>query len=211
MTTGRGIALAFLFLVASADEAAAHSPIPGMQGFYLGMLHPLSTPPQLLSLLAAGLLLGLRWPGPFRYCWPAFAVSCLAGIALGQWGWLRGLEDTALLAGGIAAAILAALLTPKLTAPCVAISAWTGLFLGVASIPDEGPAWPVIVTLAGSFVGANLALVYLAFAVGSLRARFTAQWVGIGLRIAAAWIAAVAALMLALLLVDPTSGGGTGM
>jgi hypothetical protein len=43
----------------SPDIAFAHGrPVPGLEGVYLGMAHPLSTPPQLLALLALGLLLG---------------------------------------------------------------------------------------------------------------------------------------------------------
>lgn len=204
------ILLALLALVCLPDNAAAHSPLPGVAGFYLGMIHPLSTPPQLLSLLAAGMLLGLRWPKRFALFWSAFGGFALVGIGLGQWGLLRGMEDAALLAGGTVAALLAALSTATLTVPSLALCAWIGLFLGLASTPDEGPAWPAIVTLAGSFAGANLALLYLAFAVGSLRERFTATWVVIGLRIAAAWLTAIATLMFALSQVNPAGTGANG-
>jgi hydrogenase/urease accessory protein HupE len=192
------------------DNAAAHSPIPGIKGFYLGMVHPLSTPPQLLSLLAAGILLGLRWPSRFALFWLTFGGFALIGLGLGQWGILGGMEDAALLAGSTVASLIAALFTASLSVPCIVLCAWIGLFLGVASAPDEGPAWPSIVTLAGSFTGANLALLHLVFAVGWLRERFAAKWVHIGLRIAAAWLTAIACLMLALLLVTPGGMGTNG-
>jgi hydrogenase/urease accessory protein HupE len=41
--------------------AYAHSPIPGIEGFYVGLLHPFSTPSQALLMLGLGLLIsGLR-------------------------------------------------------------------------------------------------------------------------------------------------------
>jgi hypothetical protein len=55
-----------------------------------------------------------------------------------------------------------------------------------------------IVTMAGAITGASLGLAYGVGLLVVLREKMRAPWVAIGLRVLAAWIAAVAALMLAL-------------
>lgn len=80
----------------------------------------------------------------------------------------------------------------------VGLASAGGLFIGLVSTPDPGPRAATLITVAGSFVSANLTLFHVSGAVGLLRERFTQHWVAVGLRVAAAWIAAVAVLMGAL-------------
>ena len=188
-----GLAAAFL-----PQLALAHSPFPGAEGFYLGILHPLSTPGQLLALLAIGVMLGWRWRDAFARSWAGFAVAALVGIALGQLEIRPDGEEVYLLLVAVIAATLSALHPKGHGLAHVTLASAGGLLIGLLSTPDPGPRAATIITLAGSFVGANLTLFYVSGAIGLLHERFTQHWVEVGLRVAAAWIAAVAVLMGAL-------------
>ena len=199
MTLPKRLALAAFALCSSLllpRDTLAHSPIPGIEGFYIGILHPLSTPSQLLALLAMGVMLGLRWPKWFPVSWVTFAAAMLLGIGLGQFGLMPGGEEPMLLLVAILAAMLSALYPTGFLTTFVILLGVCGMLIGVLSIPDKGSVRATIITLLGSFVGANLALIYVAGGVGWLRERFAQQWLRIGLRIIAAWMAAIGILML---------------
>ncbi len=196
---GLGLAAALL-----PQAAHAHSPFPGAEGFYLGILHPLSTPGQLLALLAIGVMLGWRWRDAFARSWAGFAIAALVGIVLGQLEIRLDGEEVYLLLVAVIAATLSALYPKGHVLAHVILASAGGLLIGLLSTPDPGPRAATIITIAGSFVGANLTLFYVSGAVGWVRERFTQHWVEVGLRVAAAWIAAVALLMGALAF----AGGG---
>lgn len=181
-----------------AGAAHAHSPIPGIEGFYTGLLHPATSPNQLLILAALGLLLGQargRWTGS---AWGGFACAMLAGIAAGQLGASTGRVELALVVLGAAAATLAALLPGRMGGAVLVLSVCGGFALGLASTPDSGPFRATAITFAGSFAGANLGLLYVAGTIGWVRDRAKARWTQVGLRVIASWIAAIAILMAAL-------------
>ena len=177
--------------------AAAHGPIDGIEGFYVGFLHPVSTPPQLLALLALGLLLVHGWPDRAGRWLGAFVGALAVGMAAGQAGLDPAPLPPVLLAVAVAVAALAALAPAAPGWTRLVAAAATGLLVGVVSTPDPGPMRATLITLAGSFVGANLATVYATGAAGWLRERFPRPWVHIGQRVLSAWVAAIAALMLA--------------
>lgn len=187
--------LACLPLACLPMPAQAHSPLPGVEGFYTGLLHPFSTPAQLLSILSLGLMVA-RYSGQhYRWLGGAFLLTTLGGLTFDG-----GAPDAALLATAIAAAGMAALLPGQLLPLAVAIAALGGVLTGMASVPEPGPARDRIITMSGSFVGANLGLLYCMGLLTALTERYRAAWIAIGLRIAAAWTVAVSMLMLALLL-----------
>lgn len=196
----RWVPLAAVLLVAFPGPALAHSPMPGIEGFYLGLRHPLSTPDQALALIACGLLLGSF---ALRRMTPGFvglAGGLLAGFVLGQGGgdpapWLYGL------AAG--AAVWAALLPGRGRVAACALAVLAGALLGWASVPEDGPVRDRVITMLGSFLSVSLLTLYLAGSVDMLRERFDAPWLGIALRVVAASVAAVAILMLALVLAGP--------
>ncbi len=177
--------------------AAAHSPIEGIEGFYVGFLHPVSTPSQLLALLALGLLLVHGWPDRAGRWLGAFVGALAVGMAAGQAGLDPAPLPPVLLGVAVAVAALAALAPAAPGWTRLVAAAATGLLVGVVSTPDPGPMRATLITLAGSFVGANLATVYATGAAGWLRERFPRPWVHIGQRVLSAWVAAIAALMLA--------------
>ncbi len=143
-----------------SHDALAHSPFPGIKGFYTGLLHPISTPEQVLALLALGMMLGLRWPGWFKVPFFAFASSTLLGIFLGQLGIAQGIGESVLLLVAVVAATLSALYPPGLFALFVILPSIAGALIGFLSTPDPGSLTATTVSLFGSFVGANLVTVH---------------------------------------------------
>lgn len=105
------------------------------------------------------------------------------------------LEGTGLLLIATIAGTLAAVAPSSLSCIYGLLAAGGGLLLGVAIIPDTGPLRADIITTFGSYIGANLAFLYVAGGSGWLMQRFTQQWAHIGVRIVMAWIAAIACLM----------------
>ncbi|MEE4120294.1 MAG: hypothetical protein V2I65_14915 [Paracoccaceae bacterium] len=191
---------AALALCAGASPAAAHSPLPGIEGFYAGLLHPLSTPDQALALLATGLLLGGFAMQRLAVAFGAAAIGLATGLALGTptgdpAPWLFGLAALA--------AALAALVPGRALPLAALLSLGAGVLLGWASLPDAGPPRDRAFTMAGSVTGAALGLLYLAGGLDLLRDRLRAPWLAVALRVLAAWIAAIALLMLALRLAAP--------
>lgn len=195
------MALAPALLPASA---AAHSPLPGIEGFYSGLVHPLTSPAQVLVLLALGLLFAQRWPGPFPLAWVVFGGGCLCGVALGQAGVPTGPAEPIALALALATGTLAALWPSGPVAPPILAAGVAGLLIGLVSTPDPGSLRSTLITLTGSLVGAVLALLYAAGGLGWLHEKMGTSWAQVGFRIAAAWTATIAALLLALSLTRPS-------
>lgn len=72
-----------------------------------------------------------------------------------------------------------------------------GVLVGIASTPDPGPLRATLITLTGSFVGANLLVLYVSVGVDWVSRTYSQQWVQIGIRVVAAWIGAISVLMTA--------------
>lgn len=128
------------------------------------------------------------------------ATGCLhlVRIAFGQLAIRPESEEVYLLLVAVIAATLAALYPKGQVVAHVILASSVGLLIGLLSTPDPGPRATTNITLAGSFVGANLTLFCVGGSIGLLHNCCTQHWVEVGLRIAAAWIAAVAVLMGAL-------------
>lgn len=180
--------------------AHGHSPMPGFEGFYVGLLHPLAVPGQWLALMAAGLLLGRSGPAPARLALAAFLAALVLGAVLG-----------AVLSGSPAAEpqvtwapLLVTLpLALLLLVPCgrrvtALAGASAGGVVGLGLMPDPGPFSAVAITAAGSLVGAHFLLLCAFAAADVLRERAPPAWARNALSVAAAWLFALAALLLAL-------------
>ncbi|SNS75874.1 HupE/UreJ family protein [Tropicimonas sediminicola] len=192
--------LAWLPFLLGAGPAFAHSPVPGLEGFYIGMLHPFSTPAQALLMVGMGLLASGYASERERYHFAAFPVATILGLILGS---SSADLDPAMFATAFAVCALAALAPGRVHLLAVALVALGGFLIGAASIPDAGPLRDRLFTMSGSLVGANLGLLYLFGIILVLKQRFTWDWVGIALRVAAAWVGAISLLMLALGLAGP--------
>ena len=192
-------ALALLCILA-ARPAAAHSPVPGIEGFFAGLSHPFTTPDQVLALMAAGLFLGGFALSRLTMAFIALGTGLLAGLVMGDMlggaaPWLFGL-----------AAITAttAALAPGRSRPvAILASGAAGFLLGWASVPDPGRFEDQLVTMAGSFVSAFMMPLYIAGALDLLRERVDRTFVRTAIRVAAAWVATIAILMLALSVAQP--------
>lgn len=187
--------LAGLLVLVGAGPVYAHSPVPGIEGFYLGLLHPFSTPAQAVLMIGLGLLAGAFDVGKVRWVLAAFLIASVTGLIVGL-----GAEmlDASMFAAAFLACALVALLPGKMVPVAVAITGFGGFLIGAASIPDDGPVRDRLLTMSGSMVGANIGILYLYGIVHEMRARFTWAWVAIAFRVAAAWVGAIALVMLAL-------------
>lgn len=189
-------ACALLGCVVLPGIAAAHSPVSGIQGFYTGILHPFSTPPQALLMLGLGLMGGIFAVPLVRVLVAVFGGGVLVGIALGWAGWTE--IDPATFGVAVAACALAALNSRRTFPLAVAVMVVGGACMGMQSVPDPGPLRDRIITLMGAVVGAGLGIVYILALLNVTRERFDHPAVGIGLRVLAAWAGAIALVMLAL-------------
>lgn len=198
-----GIGVAALLLL--SGPAYAHSPIPGIAGFYQGLLHPFSTPPQALLLIGLGLLAGgfekdrARWM-LLAFC-AAMAVAMISGYG--------GVSDTFLYVVAILASTLAALSHKSLYLLAIISLFLGGSLIGCVSIPDGGLMRDRLIVMTGSFAGANLALLYVTGLVYIINDRVSLTWTPIGFRVAAAWIAALSGIMLAIQFAPAPTGTGT--
>ncbi len=188
---------AILACLLAATPAAAHSPLPGISGFYSGLVHPLTTPDQVVALLAMGLLLGTHGLSRLVPAAWLLGIGLVLGLALTRPGTDPG---PALYGLAILAACLAALAPGRALPVALALAALAGLLLGAAAVPDGGPQRDRMITMAGSFVGVGMLSLYLAGIVDLLRRRVEPSLLAVPLRVAAAWIAAIATIMLALVL-----------
>lgn len=191
----RGLA-ALLFVL--PQTAGAHSALPGIEGFYLGLTHGIATPATLLATLATAVMAAQDWPRRFRLGWPLFAVC----LALGLAGALVLDAELPLDAGLLGAAVLggcfAALAAGRFTLAALPLLALSGLVLGAAGAPDDGARQDVAITMAGAFLGPNLALLLVGGALDLLREHLPGPAPDIALRVAASWLAAIALMLLAL-------------
>ena len=165
--------------------ARAHDALDGAGSFVNGILHPVVEPAHLLALLALGLWIGRQDPGALRRSVVAFAVALIAGLLAGPLGVLPPAVPLAL------AMILG----------CLAASAWMGPPRVVAMV---ALATAALIGFDSAAVDWVLALAIWAGAllivlnVVNLTMRIEATWFHIAVRIAGAWIAAIAVLLLAL-------------
>jgi len=183
-------------LITSTTPALAHSPIMGIGGVFGGAIHALLIPEHGLSVLALGLVLGRQQQAARRAGLLIFAACLICGLvgaALTSEEMLAA--DILLVATGILGLFVAALwMPPSLALPLAAVA---GITLGLDSKPDGVAAAEAIRMLAGSGLGAALALVIAA--EGSVYLRGNAPL--IAARVAGSWIAAIGIMVLSLRIV----------
>ena len=181
----------------AATPADAHSALPGIEGFYAGLLHPVLVPAHLMLLLALGLWLGARHR---RAGVPVWALAAMLAFGLGLSG--AGLSSSLTSVGVLAAAtvvggaVALAVAPPGLvTTTLAAISGFlVGIDTDVGAASPSGWAGLAPAALGGAFIGAMLiALNAMALASVADRPPFT-----IAVRVAGSWIAAAAVMVLAL-------------
>lgn len=189
-------------LACTAAPAMAHAPIEGIGAFYNGMLHPVFVPAHLLLLLGLGLLLGQHAPSLSRHGWIAFVAAFWAGLAAGHAIGVA-VPQAALLVLALIAGLMVALAKPFGAIPMAVLAGTAGLGIGFDS-PAEGTAggeaW---LTLCGTAIGGVLVVSY----AGGVVAALGRSWQRVGVRVAGSWMAASAAIVLALLVTGPARTG----
>lgn len=174
-----------LTLIASTSLAHAHETIGGAGPFVNGLLHPAIAPAHLLSLLALGLWISRQDRDALRRSILAFATALVAGLLAGSLGTLPAIVPLAV------ALILGCLVAGGWQWPATAaamVSVATAVTIGFDSGNDD---W---IAGLGIWVGAMLIVLNIV----NLAMRFEAAWLRIAIRIAGAWIAAIALMLLAL-------------
>lgn len=187
-------------LVTLPSAVVAHTPLPGLEGVYVGLMHPLSTPDQALVLVATALLLGTFALPSLPLAFGTLILGLVGGLLMGPQGTVN---SQWLFAWASFAAAWAALFPGRGLVALGGLTAVSGFGLGWASVPDAGPSLDRIVTMTGSFLGAALAIFYLSGAVEFFLERVQAPWLKLGLRVVAAWVSAVAIMMFAFETVRP--------
>jgi hypothetical protein len=173
----------------------AHSPMPGIEGFYIGLVHPATVPAQLLAGIAIGLLLGLAGAAVARPAWGAFAAALAVTLGLSLAGYAAPDPTWLPLPAALAAALACLFTVSRWLA--VLLSGASGALIGLGSLPDPGPAGAVAVTIVGTFIGANVLVILLFGGVDLARERLSERWLMLGGRVLAAWLGAIVVLLLA--------------
>lgn len=182
-------------LILLAGPVAAHSTLPGFGGFYSGAFHLVATLPNLLLLLAFGLLAGRLTQ--ILLGWTVLAL--LAGLSVGllTQPFSSELAEQVILSLTVAGGLLLALnfgLPPVLA---VVFGLGSGLLIGadadvIVSAIEVPGTWTFV--FAGTLTGA---LILFLNAVAAARFLAGKGW-SIVWRVAGSWIATVAALAVAL-------------
>ena len=167
--SGQQLIVFFCVYQLCASPANAHAPVPGIEGFYIGLIDPLFAAPQLLLLTTLGFLIAGFENREVIGLLPAYLLATLVGIVFGAGVSQAGgaLLGAAIVCGAAAAAAPGRFLFLAIVAAIAA-----GFLIGAVSIPGPGPVRDRIITVSGSFVGANLGLLYIVGAVLFIKDRF---------------------------------------
>ena len=174
-----------------------------MEGFYQGLAYPFVTPAQMLLLLALGLLAGGFETERIRWFLAVFLIAMLGGI------FAMTVSDAvvvALLGLAVGASALAALAPGRFHPVVLAVMAAGGFLIG-AMARDPGPWLEQVAVILGTFLGANFGLLLFAVGPDLVKEQAPWSWVPIAFRVAAAWVAAIALLLLALKFAPPPAAG----
>lgn len=190
----RGAWWAVGLMLAWPAAAHAHGAISGLEGFTGGLLHPVTSVPHVLILLALGLLAAQRTPTDYQQPLLAFFPALVAGLLFTLTGKITNVSPSLLHALALVAAALVA------WEKAVPLSVLRGLFLagglliGLDSAVEEGTTAVVLKAL----LGTALMAAFVAFDVIYYGAQArTRPWLRVGVRVLGSWIVAVAVLMLA--------------
>lgn len=182
--------------------ALAHAPSPGMEGFWRGTLHALTDPVQMQALLAIGLWVGLQSLSVMRVALTTFLGAAIIGVGLGlatQWPQthLGILESTALGMAALTAALVA-LGRPPFPFLLYGLAAGAAFLTAILNTPEPGATGAIAMTTLGSLVAIHAVVLFLSGGIDYARETYGWPTLPIAVRVLAAWILAISALMLAL-------------
>ncbi len=191
---GSGLLAGLGFYLIPVSTAQAHLTVEGVGEVANGALHPLMTPAHALVILSLGLLLGQQVPLKLKLPIRIFAPVSAAALLFTLSGRVNGFYQPVLIGIALTAAILVALE--------IRIPSWVGavlcaaaaLGIGLDSAVGTGTTVSVLKTLAGTWLGLNAAVFYLAVCASNAEDR---KWARVGLRVLGSWIIAIALMVLA--------------
>lgn len=186
--------LLFACLLAFPAAAHAHSPIKGMGDFINGLLHPLTTPSQVLLIVGLGLLAGRRRPFNMKAPMAVFIALSGASLILATVCRVKSVHPAVLLAIALCAGTLLALDKNPDAVPFCALFAAGAMAMGLDSAVEADSAASVAKTLFGNWISL-VVLVYDIAIYVSLGGE--AKWLKVGLRIFGSWIIAISLMVLA--------------
>ena len=188
-------AVALALSIAAPGEASAHVAVQEGGPFVSGFAHPFVEPAHLLNLLALGLLIG-QSGAHRRLKVLIFCLCVLAGLA--ATARIYTSPVTLILpasAGALGILVAGAWRLPQLLS--VLAAAVIGVMIGLDSRPETPFLQDALLMFAGTTLGAGL----IVSAVSFCACFFDRPWQRIGARVVGSWIAAIAMLVTALLLV----------
>ena len=198
----RGAAALGLAAALLAPTVEAHSPFPGLKGLYVGFLHPLTQPAQIMLLLTLGLLLGSRAE---RIRQPATVIT-IGGVLTGLIGGtvlrLAG-DHGAMLSGLVVIGAAGVLYRRSPGAVILTYGMLAGLALGMASVPDPGSWRDMAITSTGSWFGVGFFALVAIGAMVAAEERWSGTVLDTARQVAAAWLLAISGLYAALLWYAP--------
>jgi hydrogenase/urease accessory protein HupE len=186
--------LLFACLFAFPATAHAHSPIKGMGDFINGLLHPLTTPSQVLLIVGLGLLAGRLRPFNLKAPMAVFIALSGAALILGTVGRVKSVHPAVLLGIAFCAGTLLALDKNPDTLPFCALFAVGAMAMGLDSAVESGSAASMAKTLLGNWISLVVLVCVIAIYV-SLGGE--AKWLKVALRIFGSWIIAISLLVMA--------------
>ena len=183
-----------LAALVNPHPALAHTVVPGLGGFYGGLLHPVLVPAHALALLGLGLWLGQQDARDRFALLMIFAAALIAGIVAIVAAFAFEDAEIVVLATAGVAGVLVAAARPVSRLVSAALPALLGIALALDSVPQQISMRASLIELAGTAVGAWLA----PLAIASLAAAARQPWQRIGMRILGSWTGAAAIFVLAL-------------
>jgi urease accessory protein len=163
------------------------------------MLHPSSSGPQLLMLLALSLFIQQRLPeseATFTGLW----IGCILGAAIAAFG-VAGLDaDKPLTLAAIIAGVLVAGALKLGSVMLWAAGGTAGLLSGYVSWPDPGPPSDMFFSGLGAIAGSILIVILAGGGTELMRVKTGWPWLALAVRVAGSWIAAISVLLGALLI-----------
>jgi len=191
MSLARAAVVAALAL--TATPALAHDVVPGVGGFYGGLLHPLLIPAHLLALAGIGLFLGQQQRPMSVGLLAVFTASLVIGVIAIVSAVSPMYQGEVVLGVAAVAGLLVALARPiraLLSLPLITIA---GIAIMLDSVPDDMSMQRTFLALVGTVIAAFILATLIAEATRAL----AHDWQRIGVRILGSWIAASAILVLA--------------
>jgi hydrogenase/urease accessory protein HupE len=179
-------------LLALPGAARAHLVTSGLGPFYDGALHLLFSPADLLGLIAAALLAGLRGRKAARMTVIALSLAWLSAGLIGMrllvtpdLSWLSTLSFM----------LLGLLVAANVRLPPIAVALLAGAFGALQGL-ESGSVMAKLGTSATSLAGMVLAVLLLALLMSAVVAPLQAFWARVAVRVAGSWVVAVGMLML---------------